>query len=151
MTQPFSPLKQRHSILPEVVREHFSDVAAFSYVLLEQRGHQVCFTGSLLESEKWGGRFISLKYALLLVCKSLDFLSILNLFILNFISLCVLPVFVLVIVVILRPGAFCFFCVLFLQISSRDRFCCTDLALHIYNKPIKFFFLTLSYVVGSCA
>lgn len=111
MAQPFSPLRQRHSLLPEVVREHFSNVAAFLYVLFEC-GHQVCFTRSSLDSEKYLVGIYILKYVLLLVCKSLDLLSILNLFILTFIFVCVsvLPVFVLVItvVVVLCPGAFCF-------------------------------------------
>lgn len=31
MAQMFSPLRHRHSLLPEVVKEHFSDVAAFLY------------------------------------------------------------------------------------------------------------------------
>lgn len=46
MPQTFSPLRHKHSLLPEVVGEHFSSIAAFLYVLLEC-GRWVCFTSSL--------------------------------------------------------------------------------------------------------
>lgn len=88
MAQTFSPFRHRHSLLPEAVREAFSNVAILSYVLLEC-DHWVCFTGSSLDLEKYLVGIYILKYALLLVYKSLDFLSILNIFISLFSFVCV--------------------------------------------------------------
>lgn len=45
MAQTFSPLRHRHSLLPEAVGEHFSSIAAFLYVLLEC-DRWVCFSSS---------------------------------------------------------------------------------------------------------
>lgn len=96
-----------HSLMPEVVKEDFSNVAAFLYVVCEC-GHWVCFTGSSLDLEKYLVGIYILKHALLLVYKNLDFLSILHFF---FFNASVLPVlfFVLVITIIakLSPGGFC--------------------------------------------
>lgn len=88
MAQTFSPFRHRHSLLPEAVREAFSNVAILSYVLLEC-DHGVCFTRSSLDLEKYLVGIYILKYALLLVYKSLDFLSILNIFISLFSFVCV--------------------------------------------------------------
>lgn len=87
MTQMFSPLRHRHSLLPEVVEEGFSNVAAFLYAVCEC-DHRVCFSGSSLDLEKYLVRIYILKHALLLVYKSLDFLSILYVF---FFFLCICP------------------------------------------------------------
>lgn len=98
--------------MPEVVREALSNVAVLSYVLLEC-DHWVCFTRSSLDLEKYLVGIYILKYAFLLVYKSLDFLSILNIFLYFLLCAClsVIPVLlcVLVITVIakLSPGAFC--------------------------------------------
>lgn len=60
MAQTFLPFRHRHSLLPEVVREGFSNVAALLYVLLEC-DHWVCFTGSSLDLEKIFGRDLYLE------------------------------------------------------------------------------------------
>lgn len=150
MAQTFSPLRHRHSFLPEVVREHFSNVAAFLYVLLEC-GHQACFTGSSPDLEKYLVGIYIMRYALLLVWKSLDFLSILNLFF----SLSVLPVllFVLVITIVakLSPDAFCclLYCFFYRLVHHIGFTALTWHCISIIN--LSHFFLPLSYVLGSCA
>lgn len=58
MAWMFPPLRHRRSLLPEVAGEHFSDVAAFLYVLLKCVC-QVCFTRGSLDLEKYFGGVIS--------------------------------------------------------------------------------------------